>query len=103
MANPDIRRATEALEHLSQDPKARELARWREDQLRLYRMELATAEQRGRQEGRQEGLRAAVRALCDVLEVELSASREAALDTLSAADLEELLETLRRQRHWPEH
>jgi hypothetical protein len=49
--NPDIDHANQALGRLSKDPEARALARWREDQLRLYRVELTTAERRGRLEG----------------------------------------------------
>ena len=55
MEDRNIQRANDALEKLSQDPKVRELARWREDQLRLYRMELLTAERRGEQIGEQIG------------------------------------------------
>jgi predicted transposase/invertase (TIGR01784 family) len=51
MQNRDIDKANQALGRLSEDPKARALARWREDQLRLYRVELTTAERRGRLEG----------------------------------------------------
>ena len=43
MNNPDIDNATEALRRLSEDAKAEERARWREDLLPLYRMELCDA------------------------------------------------------------
>ena len=107
--NPDIDQAREALDRLSQDPQARLLARWREDQLRLYRVELAAREERGRREGReegrhegqQEGIRTAIEALCEVLAIELSPERHAALAAMDEAALDELLAHLRQHRAWP--
>jgi len=115
--NPDIDQAREALDRLSQDPQARLLARWREDQLRLYRVELAAREERGRregheegrhegqqegrQEGRQEGIRTAIEALCEVLAIELSPERRAALAAMDEAALDALLAHLRQHRAWP--
>ncbi len=55
MGNEDIRKATEALDRLSQDPKAQSLARWREDQMRMYRVELAAIERRGLEQGIEQG------------------------------------------------
>ena len=51
MANPDISKATEALDRLSQNPEARRLAQWREDELRLRQVEIVTAERRGLEQG----------------------------------------------------
>jgi predicted transposase/invertase (TIGR01784 family) len=56
MHNADIRKATEALDQLSQDPKAQSLARWREAQIRIYRVELAATERRGLERGLKQGL-----------------------------------------------
>ena len=58
-----ISEAKETLEQLSQDPKARELASWREMQHALYRMELGMAREeaaakalrRGEAKGKREG------------------------------------------------
>lgn len=49
-------------------------------------------------EGRNEGLREAVRALCQALEIELGAEREAVLAGLGAAELKELQARLLRER-----
>ncbi len=114
MANPDIQKATKALEQLSQDPKARMLAQWREDELKLQRVALATAEQRGRNEGRKEGhdegrkegraeaLKEAIGSLCDVLEIPLDDARRARVDQSDAVALESLLGHLRTERRWPQ-
>ena len=90
MGNEDIRKATEALDQLSQDPKAQRLARWREDQMRMYRVELAATERRGLERGLQRGLerglereRTLVRRLLDKKFGPLDA---AALARLEAAD-----------------
>ncbi|MBN2192874.1 MAG: PD-(D/E)XK nuclease family transposase [Polyangiaceae bacterium] len=99
MRNQDIGKANQALERLSQDPAARDLARWREDQIRLYEMELGTA----REEGREEGIRTAIEALCEVLGLELSPARRSVIVAMSASELTPLLESLKQHRRWPEH
>jgi len=98
--NPDIDKANEALERLSQDPNARVLAQWREDQLRLRQVELAEVERRGREEGMRTAV-VAVEALCEVLGLELSPARRAVLGAMTAAELTALLEHVRRERAWP--
>ncbi len=98
MANPDIHKATNAMEQLSQDPKARMLAQWREDELKLQRVALATAEQRGRNEG----LKQAIDSLCDVLEIPLDDARRARVEQSDAVALESLLGHLRTVRCWPQ-
>ncbi len=115
MRNPDIGKATEELDRLSQDPAARDLARWREDQLVLHEMELGAAlrqareeglekgREAGREEGREEGVRTAIEALCDVLAIDLTPSRRSALEAMSTVELTALLDGLRQQRRWPEH
>jgi hypothetical protein len=52
------------------------------------------------EDSRAEGLRAGVRSLCRVLAIPLSAEREAALERMSAADLDALRERIERDRHW---
>jgi len=96
--NPDIDQANEALERLSQDPTARVLAQWREDQLRLLQVERAEV----RRLGREEGLRTAIETLCQVLALELSPPRRAALAAMRGAELTALLEHLGRERAWPQ-
>ena len=99
--NPDIAQANEALERLSQDPTARFLAQWREDQLRLLQVERAEVRRLGREEGREEALRAAIEALAEVLAIELPPPRRATLAAMRGAELTALLEHLRRERGWP--
>ena len=63
MQNRDIEKANEALGRLSQDPHARMLAQWREDELRLQKVELATAKREGLERGLEQGLEHGQRAL----------------------------------------
>lgn len=106
MANPNIQKATEALEALSQDPQVQALARWREDQLRLHRVEMAAIERRGHEAGRQEGeveeLRATLRQLCDLLGLERTPEREAAIATGELELLRALKQHLFTHRSWPD-
>jgi predicted transposase/invertase (TIGR01784 family) len=60
--------------------------------------ELGRAE--GRELGREEGLREAVRSLCQALEIEIDAEREAALAGLGVSRLQELQARLLRERRW---
>lgn len=89
---PIFRRRTRFLEALSQDPKAQALARWRKDQLRLHRIEMAAIERRciekGIEQGRDEErekqraeLRATVRQLCGLFEIDWTPERESAIAT----------------------
>jgi predicted transposase/invertase (TIGR01784 family) len=91
MGNEDIRKATEALDRLSQDPKAQSLARWREDQMRMYRVELAAMERRGLERGLEQGLereRTLIRRLLDKKFGPLCAATLAQLDVADHAALE---------------
>ena len=96
MGNEDIRKATEALDRLSQDPKAQRLARWREDQMRMYRVELAAIERRGLDQGREQGIeqgreqeaRALIRRLLDEKFGPLGAASLTQLDAADHAALE---------------
>jgi hypothetical protein len=57
-------------------------------------------QEQGRGEGLAEGLREAIRGVCQALEIELSAEREAALDSLEVAELQDLKARLLRERRW---
>jgi len=118
MSDPDIERAKPALDDLSADPKARELARDREIWHYFYDRGLQLAERGGREkgiaegraEGREvgrakgiaEGLVRAVRTACELLGVEFTAARQAHLAQASTAELEQLLDSLERDRRWPD-
>ena len=97
MENPVIEQAYTALEELSRDPKAQALARWREDQLRLYRVELATAERRGRMDGLKEDLRA----VCEAFDIELTNERIGQLESASLDELIALRDAILSSRAWP--
>ena len=90
MTDPNIERAKQALDDLSADPKARELARDREVWHFFHDQELYLERKAGRAEGiaegRAEGLVTAVRTACELLGVELTAAREAHLANASLAD-----------------
>lgn len=55
----------------------------------------------GRAKGKAEGLRRAVEALCSVLGVSLTPVRRTRLEAMGIAELEALVETLRRTKRWP--
>jgi predicted transposase/invertase (TIGR01784 family) len=65
---------------------------------------LSLAERQGREEGlregRDEGLREAIRVICQTLEIELDAEREAVLAGLGAGELRALQARLLRERRW---
>lgn len=102
MADPVIRKAKGALEFLSKDPDAQELARVRELGLFTYHHSLHAARLEGREEGRQEGLQNAIVTLCDVLGIELDAEKRTRLSGMSSQELERLHSELHRTRAWPE-
>jgi hypothetical protein len=55
----------------------------------------------GRAKGKAEGLRRAVEALCSVLGVSLTPARRTRLEAMGVAELEALVEALRRTKRWP--
>jgi hypothetical protein len=55
----------------------------------------------GRTEGRTEGLREGIEAACELLGIELTAERRAAMNAMGAAELRALLGHLRTERRWP--
>jgi hypothetical protein len=101
MTDPIFDKAKSALEVLSADPDAQELARRRELALWETRRQEGLARQEGRAEGEASGLRQAVLTACDLLRIEVDAQRRAAIDSLEAEGLERLLTSLRQHRRWP--
>ena len=109
MTDSDMLRAKQALDTLSQDPAAQELARQRE----MARANLAIIRGFEREEGRTEGLdqgldqglarglRHEVATLARVFGLELDEHRRAQVESMSAADLEVLIDRLTRLRSWP--
>jgi len=101
MTDPNMLRANQALNDLSADPKARQLAEDRKVWHYFYDRGLQLSERAGREKGRAEGLVTAVRTACELLGIELDTAREARLSSASIAELEELLDSLKRARRWP--
>ncbi|XXY16173.1 Uma2 family endonuclease [Sorangium sp. So ce216] len=62
---------------------------------------LSALQEAEREHGREEGLRTGLRDLCELLAIELSPEREAALDAMKEAELLALRERLKRERRWP--
>ena len=97
MTDPIFDKAKSALEVLSADPEAQELARRR--QLALW--ETRRQEALAREEGEASGLRQAVLTACELLGIDVDAQRQAEIASLEAEGLERLLTTLRQDRRWP--
>ena len=110
MTDPVMGKAKEALEALSADPAAQELARQRELRRLSYELEMAESRPEGRQQGIEQGieqgrtetLRAAIEGLCEVLDIRVDAARRERLAGMKLAQLEQLHETLRTRRCWPD-
>jgi len=122
MAHPNLRAAKNALDELSADPKARQLAEDRALWHWTYDDGIATARQQGEalglqkgealglqkgealglQKGEALGLRTAVRSVCELLKIELSPERVKHLEQATTTQLEELLTILRLDRRWPD-
>ena len=120
MDNPVIEKANDALDALSQDPKAQALARWREDQMRLYRVEMAAAKQKANEEGLREGIEegmnrglkegmnkgqkmaanAAIRAICTAFDIEITTERQQFLSNATIEQLNTLRDNLLRSKEW---
>jgi len=105
MSDPNIRRATEALKALSEDPEAQELARQREmAQINLkimHQFAVAEGEAKGRDQGRRETLLLAVETACELLGIEIDAGRRGKLTELSVDGLSSLLGQIRSERRLP--
>ena len=110
MNDRNIARAVEALDTLSRDPAARDLARQRrvaeleyQSGLREARAEgLAEGEAKGLAEGEAKGLQEAIRHLCQVFKIELTPEREERLSQSTVQELLELHEAIAGHRVWPE-
>jgi hypothetical protein len=61
---------------------------------------LAVAHEEGHKSGLTEGLRQAICDLCEVLAIDLSAERKAAIQAMTDTDLTTLRERLKRERRW---
>jgi hypothetical protein len=118
MTHSHSARAKQAWDELSADPDTRQLGRNREiwryfcDRVRVHLAEQAGWEQ-GRAERREAGraergeegravLARTIRALCGVLEIELTAAREAFLAEASVSELEQVLDAMEQTKGWPE-
>ena len=97
MTDPDIHQAKAALERLSSDPAAQELARERELAAWNYEHTLHVA----RQEAEAKALRNAVSHLCGAFGIELTEARRAQLEQADAAALQKLLDAIAVNRAWP--
>jgi predicted transposase/invertase (TIGR01784 family) len=102
MNDPNIARAKEGLDTLSQDPAARELARQRRLAEFDYQSGLSEAEARGKAEGEAKGLREAIRQLCELLKIEIDSSRKQRMAQSTVQELIELHEAVFKHRAWPE-
>ncbi|HEY6723121.1 MAG TPA: Rpn family recombination-promoting nuclease/putative transposase [Polyangiaceae bacterium] len=102
MNHPEIAPATIALETLSQDPAARELARQRRLAELDYLSGIDEARAEGKAEGKAEGLRDAIRQLCHLLKIELDVDQQQRLACSSIEELLELQEALFKDRRWPD-
>jgi hypothetical protein len=98
MTNPEIAEAKEALEIVSANKQYRSRAMQREMEWAAYIIPI----QASRAEGKAEGLRVAVRGMAELLGISIDAARASYLESLGAADLEQLAEALRSERKWPE-
>jgi hypothetical protein len=98
MSDPDLTEAKTALERLSADPAAKQLARERELAEWNYERTLRLT----REEGREEGIRGTVIHLCQTFGIELDESRRAIVERSTPAELEKLLDAIALSRRWPD-
>jgi predicted transposase/invertase (TIGR01784 family) len=105
MNYPHIAEAKVALDALSADKEAREIARMRElAQANLAIIRHGSLEEgfkKGQRKGRKEGLLEATRSLADVLNLPLGKTRQRKLQAMSLTELETLVKHLRAKRAWP--
>ena len=101
MTLPEIRQATVALQELSADQKLRQAALDRELNRAAYQIEMGAARAEGLAEGRIEGLRVAIESMAELLGIALSSKQRGQLETMSAEELQQLADHVRRERQWP--
>lgn len=106
MEDPILSQAEAALQRLSQDPIARELAYRREIELGDYNARLeqreAKGEARGRAEGEVAALLASIERFCAASGIELSAERVTWLRSKDTVELLDISTHLALHRCWPE-
>lgn len=110
MNDPIFGEAKEALEELSQDPRARQIAeeRWRGEV--NYRLTIAKERREGRAEGREEGreegrtdaLRETVERLCHRLDLGITEVERERLKASSPAEVQAILEHVALYHRWPD-
>ena len=97
--------AKDALQELSSDPTAQQLARERETSVLMHRhlinSSLEQGRVEGRAEGRVEGLVVAVSLACDMIGIEIDAAKKHRLSTLTCEQLTTLVQKLKTERRWP--
>ena len=113
MSDSDIGAAKDVLEHLSADPRTRELAEEREIAIKFYQMNLKASRKEGIEEGlregkveglregKVEGLREAISDICEAFGIELDARRRAHIEGLDLEGLNALRRELKVSRTWP--
>ena len=120
MSDPTLEKAKSALEKLSADPEARELARLREQAAKNYRWDMAASRtagekaglkkglkkglEKGRKEGREQGRKAlqdAVVRLCISFGIEVGDERRKKLQSLDDAELARFFDEILAKRAWP--
>jgi predicted transposase/invertase (TIGR01784 family) len=102
MQDSTMRKAKEALEVLSADPSARELARQRELGMIGYQLDLQASRSQGIREGETKAMRDSVARLCAVLNIEFDQGKHQQLAAMNATEVETLLDKLTIDRRWPE-
>lgn len=100
--SPIMAQAKQALEILSREPSAQQIAELRREAEIARRLDRAEDRAEGRAEGRADGLREAIRRYCRLRSVTLDEAREARLRSIDEAELETLLEQLFAHGSWPE-
>lgn len=106
MNDPIFGEAKEALEELSQDPRARQIAeeRWRGEV--NYRLTMAKERREGREEGREEGrttaLRETVERLCQRLELRITEAASERLQAANPAEVQAILDHVALYHRWPD-
>ena len=100
MSNPQLKPAKAALDRLSDDPEARQLAEDRAFAIWNYEEGMRRSALEGKAEGKAEGLRAAVMRFCQALGVELTDARVQQLGQ-PGVDLQAILDEVVLRRRWP--
>jgi len=100
MSSPTMKQASEALWWVSSDPNSRQLAEMRELGEFNHRLQMNAERRLGHEQGLVEGLRHEVRTVARVLKLDWSPARQAYVEGLSAAELEQLIAELVENKCW---